>query len=161
MARAMQDYADHQPGWSERLAMHAHCAVPAQAGHTAQQHAYTCTSEWLRNELKTFSPPHLSLLVPSLSPNFQSDELALRNALTQAQLGFQVLYGTTQDERLRNAANAIALAARMHLPSNENAYFTITDVAKPIHPRMRAWSCEKCSDPECEHRLFSSLTSTA
>jgi hypothetical protein len=23
--------------------------------------------------------------------------------------------------------------------------------------RLRAWNCEKCSDPVCEHRLFTSL----
>jgi len=23
--------------------------------------------------------------------------------------------------------------------------------------RLRAWGCEKCSDPECEHQLFQRL----
>ena len=27
----------------------------------------------------------------------------------------------------------------------------------PLAMRLRAWDCEKCSDPECEHRLFTSL----
>lgn len=24
--------------------------------------------------------------------------------------------------------------------------------------RLHAWDCEKCSDPDCEHRLFSALS---
>ena len=33
------------------------------------------------------------------------------------------------------------------------------DLLRLLSMRLRAWDCEKCSDPECEHRLFSALAS--
>lgn len=162
MADALQSHADLQPGWSERIAIHAHCFdALQQPGAMRCEQQRTQLGQWLAHELKTFDQPHLSLLVPVQSPNFHANELALRSALTNSMMGFQVLYGATLQERLRNAANAIALTARALLPSSESAHFAITDIAKPTHPRMRAWSCEKCSDPECEHKLFSGLAATA
>jgi nicotinamide riboside kinase len=67
----------------------------------------------------------------------------VRAALVQAAIGYRVIYGQGRT-RLAHALAAIGA---------------------PTHPSdaiegSGGWlgSCEKCSDPECEHRLFSRLT---
>jgi nicotinamide riboside kinase len=69
----------------------------------------------------------------------------IRTALSRAGIGYQVVYGSGP-ERLDNALAAIASAA------------TIPRAAAGLERcRSRQWSCEKCSDPDCEHRLFRAL----
>jgi nicotinamide riboside kinase len=63
----------------------------------------------------------------------------VRDALAKADVPFRVVYGQGPD-RLRNALAAIDSA-----------------LAPAEAPRNWTWSCEKCSDPECEHRLFARL----
>jgi nicotinamide riboside kinase len=60
----------------------------------------------------------------------------LRAALQQADIAYSVVYGQGE-QRMRNALRLIA----------------------PVeHPAaLRAWVCEKCSDPDCELRLFTGL----
>lgn len=64
----------------------------------------------------------------------------VRAALGRARIDYKVIYGSGA-ERLRNAlmASDAILTPRMQKNSD------------PI------WSCDKCSDPECEHRLFTGL----
>jgi len=64
----------------------------------------------------------------------------LRRTLTQASLPFQVIYGLGE-ERL-----AQALAALKRSPP-----------ARDVQRKPWVWSCDKCSDPACEHRLLSDL----
>jgi nicotinamide riboside kinase len=72
----------------------------------------------------------------------------VREALAKAGVDFRVVYGSGA-ERLHNALYAIdSIAAR----------------ASGVRPAGRfglksgwKWSCDKCSDPECEHRLFTGL----
>ena len=64
----------------------------------------------------------------------------LRAALARGNINYKVIYGSGP-ERLRNALMAIDAS---------------------INPREQQacdlnWSCDKCSDPECEHRLFTGL----
>ena len=66
-----------------------------------------------------------------------SDTL-LRAALTGAGLPFRVIYGQGA-QRLASALAAV-------------------QGSEATYPSLRNWSCDKCSDPECEHRLFSRLT---
>ena len=63
----------------------------------------------------------------------------VREILGRHSIGYRVVYGRG-GERLRNALAAIdaSLAPRA------------TD-------RAWTWQCEKCSDPDCEHRLFARL----
>ena len=63
----------------------------------------------------------------------------VRDLLRKAAIPFQVVYG--QGAKRLQAALA-ALGAGQPLSEREST---------------RAWSCEKCSDPECEHRLFRRL----
>jgi|KBSMisStaDraftv2_1062788.scaffolds.fasta_scaffold166546_3 ABC-type glutathione transport system ATPase component len=67
----------------------------------------------------------------------QADAL-LRDALAAAGRPFAVVHGRGP-ERLDSALRALGLSA-------------------PETPRRAAaWSCDKCSDPGCEHRLFTAL----
>ncbi|WP_313298418.1 hypothetical protein [Diaphorobacter sp.] len=156
LAEAVQNHCEAQEGWCERLAMHAHLPRPDFTS-LADEQTSTVWNDWLAHALQSSGKPHLSLLVPAGDAAQQVHELRLRSALSQAGIGFQVLYGASLRDRVLNAANAIALCARAELPSAENACFTLVDTTQPLHPRMRSWNCDKCSDPDCEHRLFTSL----
>ncbi|HUR88958.1 MAG TPA: ATP-binding protein [Ramlibacter sp.] len=63
----------------------------------------------------------------------------VRELLAKHGIAYRVVYGAG-DERLRNAVAAI-------------------DASLAPGPAARnwVWQCEKCSDPECEHRLFARL----
>ena len=65
--------------------------------------------------------------------------------------GFQVLYGRNAGERLLAALRAIHTA----LPG------ALLEPPADRPQRLRVWACEKCSDPECEHRLFTALRDSA
>jgi nicotinamide riboside kinase len=67
----------------------------------------------------------------------------VRGALQKAAIAYRVVYGRGQ-ERTRNAlAPVLAMLGERPPQDSERARWT--------------WSCEKCSDPECEHRLFAAL----
>ena len=63
----------------------------------------------------------------------------VRESLERARLPYRVVYGTG-DDRLMNALAAIGSAT----PPRSSS-------------RPWTWSCDKCSDPDCEHRLFTGL----
>ena len=67
----------------------------------------------------------------------------VRELLARAGVPYQVVYGTGED-RLRNALAALPprLAPRPAPPPSRSGW---------------QWTCGKCSDPDCEHRLFTSL----
>ncbi|MDM0036186.1 hypothetical protein QTI33_28895 [Variovorax sp. J22P271] len=73
----------------------------------------------------------------ALQQREQADAL-LRDALATARRPFAVVHGRGP-ERLANALRALGLGSTE--PSRGAA----------------AWSCDKCSDPACEHRLFTDL----
>ncbi|WP_131798482.1 hypothetical protein [Acidovorax sp. GW101-3H11] len=78
----------------------------------------------------------------------------LRLALQVAGVTYRVIYGQG-DTRVANALSAIKSIATNTYPTGGNEVF---DVENGMHTqRLRAWNCEKCSDPVCEHRLFTSL----
>ncbi|QIL81285.1 hypothetical protein G7047_16225 [Diaphorobacter sp. HDW4A] len=149
-AAAFEIHTQAQPGWTKRLQITAHDLPQALDANAIPN--------WLAVKLDTSPRPHLSLLVPSNPAQHTiASELHLRSALIQAGVSFQVLYGAAMAEQVRNTANALALTAKAILPSSERACFVVNDTTKPINPRMRSWNCEKCSDPECEHKLFAGL----
>ena len=80
------------------------------------------------------------LLVASATPKATDD--ALRSALTGAKLHFAVVHGEGA-EQLDNAWRAIGGPAEPDASSEG--------------PARWAWACDKCSDPACEHRLFTEL----
>jgi nicotinamide riboside kinase len=73
----------------------------------------------------------------------------LRSLLQRAGVPFQVVYGQGP-QRLASALRALVSAGV--LPA--------ATVERPQDAGARrgwTWACEKCSDPECEHRLFTQL----
>lgn len=74
----------------------------------------------------------------------------LRTQLADAQQAFRVIYGS-EARRLENALIAIKSIA-------SSPYESWATEQKPSKQRHRNWGCEKCSDPDCEQRLFSCLT---
>jgi hypothetical protein len=88
------------------------------------------------------TPPDIALLmgldvgVPSSARELADAQL--RDSLRAANLHFQVVYGQAQ-ARLRNALRAINPAA------------------KQVDATTWRWVCDTCSDPVCEHKLFTKL----
>ena len=71
----------------------------------------------------------------------------LRSVLGSTKISYRVVYGAA-DVRISNALIAIhsvAACAQSTLPLDQ----------KPA--KKWVWVCDKCSDPDCEHTLFSSL----
>ena len=74
----------------------------------------------------------------------------VRAALDGAGIGYRIVYGSG-NARLDNALFAINSAALCRGILGAKASFRSENVAS------RPWACEKCSDPDCEHKLFSGL----
>ena len=70
----------------------------------------------------------------------------LRRELQGAGLAFQTVYGQGT-ARLRQALRAVGPLVGLPLVAPDPA----------LASGLRPWSCENCSDPECEHRLFTGL----
>lgn len=75
----------------------------------------------------------------------------VRHSLVQAGLAFRVVYGQGLT-RLNNALLALGLA-----PEDEHAWQLRESAQFALNQGRTVWSCEKCSDPDCEHRLFTGL----
>ncbi|HEV8690151.1 MAG TPA: ATP-binding protein [Ideonella sp.] len=73
----------------------------------------------------------------------------VRALLQRAQLAFQVVYGQGP-QRLRSALQA--LRSTSVLPAEAAAGDAALDTRQAW-----VWVCDKCSDPACEHRLFTQL----
>jgi len=73
----------------------------------------------------------------------------VRKLLQQARIAFQVVYGQGP-QRLRGALRALEAAGV--LPADGAGRTREEHERRPW-----VWACEKCSDPECEHRLFTRL----
>ena len=80
----------------------------------------------------------------------EAQDASLRACLQSAGVAFHVVYGTGP-QRLRSALQALASAGVLAagLVARED------DGAEGRRPWT--WQCEKCSDPDCEHRLFTRL----
>lgn len=74
---------------------------------------------------------------------------SIRAALADAGVAYQVLYGAS-NERLAHALRAIESL----LPCASPRHSASADSAKN---RPWVWICDKCSDPQCEHRLLTAL----
>lgn len=76
----------------------------------------------------------------------------VRAALMGDGLPYAVVHGSGED-RLANALNAINSIA-------ECADRTAVSSQSGLKNATWTWACEKCSDPVCEHRLFTDLVAT-
>ena len=101
------------------------------------------------------SPEAITLLMgldlPGLGPEQDVQDKRLRQALVIAQTPFTVIYGKGID-RLSNALLALNLACETDAAwlERESAQFN-------INRGRDVWQCNDCSDPSCEHKLFTGL----
>lgn len=86
---------------------------------------------------------------PDVPRTREAVDALLRSALTRAGLAYKVVYGLGA-QRLENALIAMQATA---LPENSAR----TQGQFRINAGRMDWSCESCSDPACEHRLFTGL----
>ena len=105
---------------------------------------------------------HLTLLtgldLPWVADGLQRDgahvrepvDALVRAALDGAGISYRIVYGSGT-ARLDNALFAINSAATCGGIKNAQAIFRSENVTS------RPWACEQCSDPDCEHKLFSGL----
>ncbi|MDB5868906.1 MAG: hypothetical protein JWP96_1238 [Polaromonas sp.] len=82
----------------------------------------------------------------------EAADQSIRAALADAGVPYQVLYGSA-DERLAHALGAIESL----LPRTDTGALQGTTPSAIGKSRPWVWMCEKCSDPQCEHQLFSAL----
>lgn len=76
----------------------------------------------------------------------------IRSALQRTGQPFQVVYGSGT-QRLQNALNAIHSVATSACEKSTSSQFDLKNAtAKPFYGY-----CERCSQPDCEHRLFTAL----
>jgi len=76
---------------------------------------------------------------------------AIRTALTSAKISYRVLYGCSE-ERLAQACEALqSLLPTLPMPAPPGP------IRAHKKPAPWVWPCEKCSDPQCEHRLLTNL----
>ncbi|CAN7665847.1 hypothetical protein LJR066_005179 [Acidovorax sp. LjRoot66] len=87
---------------------------------------------------------------PDQQPAQQAADAQLRAALNAAGVAYRVVYGTGP-ARLASALRA--LGAVLGVPESDAVQ---ANESRAV--RLRAYGCEKCSDPVCEHRLFTALT---
>ena len=101
--------------------------------------------------------PHTAALVLLMGrdrPEQEAADAHLRAALAASGMAYQVLYGHST-QQLENALSAIKTVAYSAYTKRATGTF------EPKTARLRTWHCEKCSDPECERRLFSALIAPA
>jgi len=67
----------------------------------------------------------------------------LRAALDKAHIPYHVVYGTG-DARLHNALGSLGIKVST----------TNDQLLESGHAKLKNWQCDRCSDPSCEHRLF-------
>jgi hypothetical protein len=75
----------------------------------------------------------------------------IRQALEQAGIPYQVVYGQGQ-QRLNNALLALGL------PGEDLESQALREQSQfAINQGRTVWQCNECSDPDCEHKLFTGL----
>lgn len=131
-------------------------------GRTTLQQALSAASPWLdvlevdpreawSREPDLILLTGLDLQAPGVDPRHQAvEDRALRAALQASGRSWRVVYGLGTD-RLAQALQAVA----------EVAPWAWHSQAPEVHDgrwRRLQSACERCADPACEHRLFTTLT---
>lgn len=96
--------------------------------------------------------PRVDNGLTSQSPLFRGQvDTRLRQALHQAGIAYQVVYGQGQ-QRLNNALLALGL------PGEDLEAQALREQSQfAINQGRTVWQCNECSDPDCEHKLFTGL----
>ena len=79
------------------------------------------------------------------------EHLRAGQALERCGLRYRVVYGQGL-QRLHNALLALGFSGE-----DETAWQTRLNAQFALNEGRTPWLCEKCSDPDCEHRLFTGL----
>lgn len=83
----------------------------------------------------------------------EAEDRAIRAALGSAGVPYQVIYGEGEERTTQALEAAQRMAPRAAKPIRPGS-----DASKPeTHTRAWTWMCDKCSDPQCEHRLLTAL----
>ena len=77
----------------------------------------------------------------------------LRELLTASGIAFCVVYGQGE-ARLANALAALGFDLAAPAPGSAARDPAPAGAEASPRPKRWQWNCEKCSDPGCEHRLF-------
>jgi hypothetical protein len=84
----------------------------------------------------------------------------VRAALQKAGVAYKVVYGQGE-ERLNNALLALGWYEKrtdaLRSPLLSEAQTTRNQGQYALNRGRTAWNCDKCSDADCEHRLFTDL----
>ena len=84
----------------------------------------------------------------------------LRDELARLGQSFHVIYDRG-DARLQQALAAITRNFTMHSIAENSLFSRPKGPSALRNSENWSWACEKCSDPACEHQLFSRLLQTA
>lgn len=87
----------------------------------------------------------------------EAADQSIRTTLLQAGVPYQVIYGSN-DERLTHALAALEPLLKKN--GGKRLRQSPGSLGSPDSPgkaRPWVWVCDKCSDPQCEHRLLSDL----
>lgn len=120
---------------------------------------YSALGRWLHGVGADVLGPH-----PAEQENREQCDAELRRQLQASGTPYRVVYGSTA----RRLTTALAAAQALQASSPSTA---VSITRAPVGSadgrrdedddqgslKMRSWGCEKCSDPICEHRLFTSL----
>ncbi|RYZ02635.1 MAG: ATPase [Comamonadaceae bacterium] len=77
----------------------------------------------------------------------------VRDALQRARVDYQVVYGSGP----QRVAGALAALDRLGIVAADAHAAADVPTARGDGGKPWVWNCDKCSDPACEHRLFSRL----
>ena len=130
-----------QPEVAEQFTLALAASLQGQADDWLIEPPWTCQSA----ERALPGRNHIVLLL-ALAPGADLAQEALdtlmRTALSRRDIAYHVIYGATVQEQLTQALQTLRR-------SQESA------TAPTGQERARwVWACDKCSDPDCEHRLF-------
>ncbi|WP_353239137.1 DUF87 domain-containing protein [Limnohabitans sp.] len=93
----------------------------------------------------------MGLDLPGLGPKQQHEDRLLRQALSMSQTSFKMVYGLGV-HRLNNALIAMGLTEVNIAAWQEREHSQFN-----INGGRDTWICNDCSDPACEHKLFTRL----
>lgn len=169
---------DEQPAIAQTQARHVHKAIAQLTATPAVLPAFVIAdttplmtaiySDWLFKDdsLYAMALAHqraydhslvTGLDLPWVADGLQRDgpqvrapiDALLRRKLADGDIPYKVIYGSGE-ERVTNALSACGLPSSLPFEGRGGLG------ADPASARW-LWSCDKCSDPACEHRLFSGL----
>jgi hypothetical protein len=93
----------------------------------------------------------MGLDLPGLGPEQHREDRMLRQALSLTQTHFKIVYGAGV-HRLNNALIALGLTELNPAAGQDRARSQFN-----INGGRDTWVCNDCSDPACEHKLFTRL----